>query len=132
MLAFLPLLGPLLQGLLGPIIGGVTSIFGKYWDSKVALARTDADVTKTETTASVNIIKATEEDWGVRLARDVLIWPWAVWGGAIGWDSLIAKTHPTWMLHPVDIPPGATWGYMPYAVVIFLLGNIGFEIWKKR
>jgi len=123
MLSFLPIIGPILQGLIGPIFTGVSDILGKYWSNKT-------EILKTETIGSVEIIKATETDWGVRLARDILIWPWAAWGGAIGWDSLIAKTHSDWMLHPVAVPEAIA--YMPYAVMVFLLGNIGLTMWKNK
>ena len=123
MLSFLPIIGPLLQGLVGPIFDGIGGILGKYWDNKT-------QVLKTETDGSVKIIEATKDDWGVRLARDVLIWPWAAWGGAIGWDSLIARSHPDWMFHPVAIPEAVA--YMPYAVIVFLLGNIGLNMWKNK
>lgn len=130
MLSFLPILGPFIQGLIAPLFNGAATILGKYWDSQIASKKLDVDVLKTETQGSVEIIKATEQDWGIRLARDILIWPWAAWGGAIGWDSLIVKTHPDWMLHPVAVPEAVA--YMPYAVIVFLLGNIGLHMWKSK
>lgn len=126
MLALIPILGPLIQGIATPLF----NVIGQYFNTKVELAQTEAGVEKVETESSVNIIQATEGDWGIRLARDILIWPWALWSGAIGWDTLIAKTHPSWMLHPVAVPESVA--YMPYAVIVFLLGNIGLNMWKRN
>jgi len=129
-LALLPILGPIIQGLIAPLFSGIGGIVSTVLGSKVEALKVQADVVKTETTTSAQIIKDTEDDWGIRLARDILIWPWAAWGGAIGWDSLIVKTHPGWMLHPVAVPDAVA--YMPYVVVVFLLGNVGLEVWKRR
>lgn len=119
MLSLIPILGPLIQGIITPITG----LVGKYFDDKV-------ETEKVETEGSVAIIQATEIDWGVRLARDILMWPWCLWMGAIGWDTLIAESHPSWMLHPVRVPIGSE--YIPYAIVAFLLGNIGLNMWKRN
>lgn len=124
MLSFIPIIGP--------IITGITSLFSKWFDVQTVKIQTDAAVKTVETQESTKIIQATHDDWGIRMARDIIIWPWAAWSGAIGWDTLIAKTHPEWMLHPVDVPPGATWGYIPYAVIVFLLGNIGINMWNRK
>lgn len=131
MLSFLPIIGPFIQGLIAPVFQGVSGIFGKYWDSKVSIKKVEASELKTETEGSVQIIHETKDDWGVRLARDVVLWPWAAWMGMYGWDTLIAKSaYRDWMFHVADVPSDVA--YIPYAVMVFLLGNIGLNMWKNK
>src|SRR5690242_20191274 len=109
MLSFLPFIGPILDGIVKPVIG--------YFTTKNNNA---TEILKTETDASARIIEAGKDDWGIRLARDFIIWPWAAWSGAIGWDYLIYRSHPTWIINPIaEVTPAIA--YMPYAVIVFLL-----------
>ena len=72
--------------------------------------------------------------------RDAACLPVVVWMSLIGWDTIIsgrdkagALFHPwakDWIWHTPDYPTAV--GYIPYVVIAFLFGNIGFNIWKRR
>jgi hypothetical protein len=46
------------------------------------------------------------------------------------WDTIVAKRWPEWRFLVAEYPPAMD--YLPYAVVVFLLGNIGLNMWNKR
>lgn len=116
--------------IIGPIIEGLTSMFNKFQDKEIVKIQTQGTTDVEAMKASANIIDVTKDDIGVRLSRDVLIFPWACWGGAYGWDTLVALHWP-WLKIGIADPPQAI-AYLPYAVVVFLLGNIGINAWRRR
>lgn len=122
MLAFLPILGPIIQG--------ISSIFTGYFTKEVAVVQAGAQVAITETQASAQIIHDTQDDIGLRLMRDLLCFPTVVWASLIGWDTIVAFRYPDWMFHVPPYPESVA--YLPYAVVVFLLGNIGINMWTRR
>jgi hypothetical protein len=127
MLAFLPIIGPIIQG--------IVSIFTKAMDTKVAVLKTERTGDLGEAQVSEQIIHDTQDDIGLRLMRDLLCFPTVVWACLIGWDTIIADPKQSviphsWMFHVANYPD--TVGYLPYAVVVFLLGNIGLNIWKRK
>lgn len=126
-LAFLPIIGPIIQG--------IVSIFTKVEDTKVEVLKTNRAGDVQEAQVSAQIIHDTQDDIGLRLMRDILCFPTVMWSFLIGWDTIIAdpkqKLIPhEWMFHVANYPD--TVGYLPYAVVVFLLGNIGLNIWKRK
>ena len=122
MLSWIPIIGPIIQG--------ISSIWNGWFQEKVQLKQAEvSEVTSTAQT-SADIIHYTNDDIGLRLIRDITILPVTVWSGMIGWDSIFAKTHPEWMFHPVPYPPSLD--FMPYAVMVFLFGNIGLNMWRGK
>ena len=115
MLSWLPLIGP--------VVDGIVSIFTKMQDSKL-------QTLQTETQASVQIIEATKDDIGLRIMRDAVCLPVVVWTALIGWDTIIALRYPQWMFHVSNFPE--TVEYIPYAVLVFLFGNIGLNMWRRK
>lgn len=121
-LSWIPILGPIIEGFFGFLNKRQDNALTKF---KIG---TEADVEDAKTSAS--IIEATKDDIGIRLARDILIFPTSVWGGLVGWDTIVAIRFPQLMFHVEKFPPAAE--YLPYAVITFLLGNIGLNVWKRR
>jgi len=124
MLAWLPIIGPIIQG--------IVSIFNK---------KTDTDVQKTtitrtndleEAKVSAQIIQTTNDDIALRFMRDLLIFPIIVWTTLLSWDTIIAESsYKEYMWHLASFEKtGAP--YLPYAVVVFLLGNIGINMWTRK
>lgn len=99
----------------------------------------DTDVEKTRITrtsdveeakVSAEIIKATQDDWGLRISRDLICFPVAVWAALMSWDTIVAN-HWRWLMWDVpNFPPSVE--YIPYAVMVFLLGNIGINMWSRK
>ena len=116
--------------IIGPIIDGIVSIWKGYQQVDVAKYTVDGKVDVAAMQASANIIEATKDDIGIRLLRDVALVVPIVWGGMGGWDTIVALNHPNWMFHIAPYPDSMA--YIPYAAYAFLLGNIGFNIWRRK
>ncbi len=124
MLAFLPIIGPIIQG--------IVSIFTKMQDTKVEVLKTERGTEVEEAKVSAQIIQATQDDIGLRLMRDIMIFPVVVWTFLLSWDTIVAEsTFKDWMWHLASFEKtGAP--YLPYAVIVFLLGNIGINMWNRK
>lgn len=129
---WLPLIGPILQGL----FSAVTGVYTKFKDTQLGMRQADVDEAK----VSAQIIRDTNDDIGLRIMRDAACLPVVVWMSLMGWDTILAGRdkfgvmyHP-WakdlIWHTPDYPPSVS--YIPYVVIAFLFGNIGFNIWKRR
>lgn len=132
MLSWIPLLGPIIQG--------ISSIFNGFFQAKVQLAATEANKEIETAQVSEQIIRDTNDDILLKILRDLAILPVVVWSAAIGWDTLISARdragnlyHPwaaDWIWHVPDYPPSV--GYLPYIVLVFLFGNIGLNTWRNK
>jgi hypothetical protein len=107
---------------LGPIIQGIAGIFTGFFSKESTIATVEAQ-------SSVAIIQATNNDIGLRLIRDALCIPVVAWCDLVGWDTIMAHHHPKWMWHVASYPAAVS--YLPYAVIVFLLGNIGINTWSR-
>lgn len=116
--------------IIGPIIDGIVSIWKGHQDLEAIKYKTDGSVDIEGVRASTSIISATKDDIGVRFARDLLMYPTIVWVDLIVWDKIMAIHYPD-LVYGVALLPEAI-AYMPFAVVTFLLGNVGLNIWKRR
>ena len=123
MLAFLPIIGPIIQG--------ITSIFTGYFNTKVQLKQADVQQDIAETQASTQIIQATQDDIGLRLMRDLMCFPIVLWTTLVSWDTIVALRYPEWMFHVAGFDKTSV-PYLPYAVIVFLLGNIGINMWNRK
>lgn len=117
---------------IGPIINGVVSVWAKKQDTDLAKLKvtTEADVENAKTSA--NIIEATKDDIGIRIARDIVIWPICIWTALLSYDTIIAESSfRDYMFHVASFNQTSA-PYLPYAVLMFLLGNIGINAWSKK
>jgi hypothetical protein len=105
---------------LGPIIDGIVSIFTKSMDTKVAIHRIDGSVDIEAMKASADLTKAFKDEIGVRLARDIVMFPLAIWTSLITWDNLVLHKYPD-LVWTVEKFPGQL-EYLPYAFITFLFG----------
>jgi len=123
MLAFLPIVGPIIQGVIG--------IFTKKMDTDVEKTRITRSSDVEEAKVSAEIIKTTQDDVALRFMRDVYCFPAVVQVALTGWDTMIAENSwNVYMWHVAKFPPSLEW--YPYSVAVFLLGNIGINMWSRR
>lgn len=123
MLAFLPIIGPIIQG--------IVSIFTKSMDTKVAVLKTNRTADVEEAKVSADIISTTQDDIGLRLMRDLMCFPIVVWVCLVSWDTIVALHYPDLMFHVAGFDRTSA-PYLPYAVITFLLGNIGINMWNRK
>ena len=121
MFGWIPLIGPILQGLFNT----ASSIYSKFKDTQLGMRQADVQ----EAQISSQIIHDTNDDIGLRLLRDLAVSGPVVWSALISWDTIVAQRYPDLMFHVADFPPNV--GYIPYAALAFLFGNIGMNIWKR-
>lgn len=116
--------------IIGPIIEGIVSIFNKKMDTDTAKYTSKLNAETTDAQTAARIIETTRDDIGIRIARDIVIFPVAVWSALLSWDTIVAKSYKAYMFGVEKYPPSAE--YLPYAVMMFLLGNIGINAWKRK
>ncbi len=121
-LSWIPVLGPIIQGLFG--------FLNKRTEAEVEKYKVDGTVDVEAMKASANIIEATKDDIGLRFMRDLALVGPVIWSTLIAWDTIVAHRYPDLRFIVADYPPSV--GYIPYAAFVFLFGNIGLNIWKKR
>lgn len=107
--------------LLGPIIDGIVSVFTKIQDKDIIQYKTDADVYKAQMVANNNITMAFIHDIPVRLARDMIMFPGALWCGLYLEGKIVEKMHPAWVwaVKPLDGPMV----YLPFILMSFFFGS---------
>lgn len=126
MLSWIPLLGPIIQG--------ISSIFNGFFTEKVQLAQTAANKEIQTAQISEQIIKDTNDDIALRIMRDMAVFPVVVWSFLIGWDTVIVHAPWQWLREsswPIPAYPDSV-GYLPYVVLVFLFGNIGLNTWRNK
>lgn len=118
--------------ILGPIIEGVFGFLNKRQDNALVKYQTGVTADTEDAKTSARIIEATNDDIGVRLMRDLICFPVVVWTMLLCWDTIVAESsYASWMWHLASFEKtGAP--YLPYAVITFLLGNVGINAWKRR
>lgn len=119
---WLPIIGPIIQGLLGA--------WNKSKDTQVAILKTNRSADVEEAKVSAQIIKDTQDSIGLRVMRDMLCFPVVVWCTLGAWDTIMAIRYPWLMFHIEKFPESMA--YYPYAVLVFLLGNIGINTWSRN
>ncbi len=122
MLGWIPFIGPILQGLFNT----VSSIYSKFKDTQLGMRQAEV----TEAQVSAQIIHDTNDDLGIRILRDAVCLPVVVWTMIIGWDTIMVHHHPDLVFIVEKYPDSVA--YLPYAVLMFLLGNIGINAWKRH
>lgn len=115
---------------IGPILQGIVSIFNKKMDTDVAKLTVKRQSDVEEAKVSAEIIKTTQDSIGLRLMRDIVCFPVVVWSALLGWDTIVALRYPELKFHVANYPDAV--GYIPYAVMVFLLGNIGINMWARK
>lgn len=116
--------------IIGPIIDGIVSMFSKWQDTQLGKYTVDGKVDVEGMRASADIINSTQDDIGVRLMRDLALFPPVVWSAFIGWDTIVAKRFPNLMFKVADYPEAVQ--YIPYMAFVFLFGAVGLTMWKRR
>ena len=122
MLSWIPLLGPILQGLFST----ASSIYSTFKSTQVEQIKADVETSK----VAAQIIRDTNDDIGLRILRDAAILGPVIWSALISYDTIVSHRWPQYMFHVNDFPSNV--GYIPYAALAFLFGNIGFNIWKRK
>jgi hypothetical protein len=106
------------------------SIFTKKKDAEVEIykADTESNIAIAKTWSDNRARK--EDGIALQFLRDLLCFGPIMWVDIIIWDKIVATSHPTWVVGVLPLPESIA--YMPGAVVVFLLGNIGLNMWKTK
>lgn len=115
--------------IIGPIINGIVSCFTSFQNTQVAKYTVDGKIDVEAMEASTQLAIATETDIGVRLARDLIMFPVAVWTALITWDNIVTYEYHGLFIKIAGYPP--TLEFLPYAVLTFLFGSTALVLWKR-
>lgn len=116
--------------IIGPIIDGLFSVFRSFQKGQRVKTVADAAVDIAAMKYSTDLTEAFKDDIGVRLARDLIMFPVAIWTSLISWDTIVAENlgH-DWQFHIARYPD--TLAFLPYAVLTFLFGSTAMTIYKR-
>lgn len=95
--AFLPIIGGILDSVLKPLFDWLN----KKEDTKVKIDQDDVATIQ----ARGQVIVATKDDPGIRLARDVAMWGPITYVSIYFWDRMVDIRHPDWVwgVKPLDL-----------------------------
>lgn len=115
--------------IVGPIVDGIVAVVKGHQDTTVKLAQTEAGVTTSAFSATTQTLEIFKNDIGVRICRDIIMFPGSIYCGTIIWDRFMALRHPdlVWGVLPLQ---GAM-EYLPYALLTFFFGA-AFLYWKRK
>lgn len=115
--------------IIGPVIDGIVAVVKGRQDTSVKVAQIDADTTKVAMEASNDLTKAFIADVGVRVCRDIIMFPGSIYCATIIWDRFMDIRHPelVWGVLPLQ---GAM-EYLPYALLTFFFGS-AFLYYQRR
>ena len=118
---------------IGSIINGITSAF---FNKEIAFRQADVS----EAQVSAQIIQTNSRNIFLNVCVDIICFPVACWTAAISWNTIIGARHANgalwhpwaadWMFTVGTYPDSVA--YLPYAVLTFLLGNIGLNMWNRK
>jgi hypothetical protein len=111
-LGFIPILGPLIQG--------VSSIFSSVYSEKAVAVKADADVTIAGWKSANDLTIAFQNNTAVNIARDIVMYPGALWCGLYIWGRTWDIYAP-WLVIPVKTLDGPM-AYLPFALLTFFFG----------
>ena len=123
MLAWLPILGPVIEGVIG--------LFRQKQDVALAKYKEDTVLRGKAIEASTQLTLAFKDDLGVRLARDMIMFPVCVWTMLITWDNIVVFKYPDLVWGVRKFLDGSGLELLPYAVLTFLFGVTAMNIWKR-
>ena len=117
--------------LLGPIVDGIVSTVRSFFSLKSVMYRTDGSVDIEAMKTNADIIKTTADDIGIRIFRDMILFPMAVWIDLVVWDNIVLHVKPEWIWTVERFPPGLEW--FPYMVFgsVFGLGAIMMYVRRR-
>lgn len=115
--------------IVGPIIDGIVSMFSKWQDTKLGTYKVDGQVVSTEIKASADTTIAFKDDIGVRLSRDIIMFPGSCYCGIYIWDKIMDLHHPelVWGVAPLD----GLFVALPTMLFGFFFGVAVMNIWKR-
>lgn len=122
MLSWIPLIGPIIQG----ILNTAASMYGKFKDTEVAKRTADT----ADAQVGAQIIQSNMQYLSIRIMTDAALIMPVVWSFLIGWDTIVALRYPYLKFNVSDYPEGVR--YIPYAALAFLFGVLGMNMWARK
>lgn len=111
--------------IIGPVIDGIVSIFVKTKDTQL-------EKHKVDTKASVDTLAIFKDDIGVRISRDLIMFPTAVWTALIVWDTIVEHRFPHMVFVVGKFKDGSGLEMLPYAVLTFLFGVTAMNAFRRK
>lgn len=119
-LSWLPIIGPIFQTIADAWSKHEDVTLKKQQDINLTSLEKQRDISRTDLgviQTRAQVVTAFKDDLGVRLIRDLVMFPIAVWTG--GYFYMLTFPQYSWA---VNTPPDAM-QYIPYAVIAFLFAT---------
>lgn len=113
-LGFLPIFGP--------IVSGILEYLNKKEDRELAKYQADSQGNREAVQAANALTLGFIGDIGVKIARDIVMWPMSIWYALGVWDKIVAIHYPhlVWTVAPFPTTGGLE--YLPMAFLAFIFG----------
>lgn len=114
---------------IGPIVEGITSMFNKFQDKEIVRIKTQGTTDVANIQSSAQTLRDFRDEIGVRLARDIIMFPGSIWCGLYIWDKIVDHRFPSlvWNVASLDGPLVA----LPYALLTFFFGYTAITSWRR-
>jgi hypothetical protein len=117
------MIGLILNGL-SSLIGGIFSYLSKKQDVALEDTKQKGRTRRAEVEASVETLKIFKDDIDLRIARDIVVYPTCIYSAVTVWDWFVVLRYPDLVWGVKAIPSGSLLEFLPYAVMVFLFGNL--------
>lgn len=116
--------------ILGPIVQGLFSFLNKVQDKEIVQIQTDGTTSVEAIKASAQVIHDTQDDIGVRLSRDLIMFPGSAWCALYMWDKIVDHHYPdlVWNVAALDGPLAI----LPSALLVFFFGYAAVRTWRNK
>lgn len=106
----------------GPIISGILEYLNKKEDRELAKYQVDAQGQREAVQAANALTLGFIGDIGVKVARDIVMWPMAIWYALGTWDKIVGIHYPDWVWNVDAFPTHGGLEYLPMAFLGFIFG----------
>lgn len=108
--------------IIGPVIDGVVHIYTQMTNTQVQKETVELQSVNAVTLGFLHEI-------GVRIGRDMIMFPGSIYCGTIIWDRYMEIRHPelVWGVLPLT----GSMEYLPYALLTFFFGS-SFLYWTRK
>lgn len=120
MLGWLPIIGPVIEGIVAVVRG--------RQDTSVKNKQIDADVHTTSLKTANELTLGFKDDLGVRICRDMIMFPGSIYCGTIIWDRFMDINHPEWVWGVKGLEGAME--YLPFALLTFFFGS-AYLAWRR-
>lgn len=117
---------------IGPIINGIVTIFTKKQDNALETLKTTTSADVEDAKTIYSFLEVMKDDQSLKAIRNIILIGPAIWIFLLSYDTILAKSYFKDYMWGVASFEDTGAPYIPYAVMVYVLGNVGINAWKRR